>query len=38
MVWKVTFTTLGDHPSMLLFLLRMHVMGATPMLTLQKTE
>ena len=35
-VWKISFTTLGDLPWMLLFLLRMCVgcvMGATPMLS-----
>ena len=32
MAWKITFTSLGDLPGMLLFLLPTCVMGATPML------
>ena len=31
MEWKITFTTLGDLPWMLLFLLRTCVIGVTPM-------
>ena len=36
MVWKITFTTLGDLPSMLLFFIthvRKCVMGAMPMVS-----
>ena len=36
MVWKITFTTVGDIPWMLQFFTHVHncVMGATPMATI----